>query len=391
MKKGLFQLQYELDEVRTYTENGADAGAKLYLDDIGDEEVRRELEAVTHMGYKEALRWLGSERATSDKAKSFAVPFTTHTPEALEYRLSGVTPQVLFVSRPLHTIERLDEYLYTISNHLPQGAYMWCHAMTAVLKRKLTLQRYPWGVAHAMIAWDYLWHRVCPKLKLTRRLYFFVTKGKERTYNRVEILGRLYRAGFEVVDEQFRDGEFFVIAHKEHKPVEDTPPSGSPLIHLRRIGLGGKEIVVHKFRTMYTYSEYIQPYIYRYQSLERGGKFKNDYRVNTWGRILRRTWLDELPMLWNVLRGDLKLVGVRPLSRQYYNLYSDEMQQLRIKAKPGMLPPFYYERKTPETLDEVQESERRYLEAYLKRPFATDWKYFWGIIGNILFNRKHSA
>jgi hypothetical protein len=263
--------------------------------------------------------------------------------------------------------------------------------MTAVLKRKLTLQRYPWGVAHAMIAWDYLWHRVCPKLKLTRRLYFFVTKGKERTYNRVEILGRLYRAGFEVVDEQFRDGEFFVIAHKEHKPVEDTPPSGSPLIHLRRIGLGGKEIVVHKFRTMYTYSEYIQPYIYRYQSLERGGKFKNDYRVNTWGRILRRTWLDELPMLWNVLRGDLKLVGVRPLSRQYYNLYSDEMQQLRIKAKPGMLPPFYYERKTPETLDEVQESERRYLEAYLKRPFATDWKYFWGIIGNILFNRKHSA
>ena len=37
MKKGLFQLQYELDEVRTYTENGADAGAKLYLDDIADE------------------------------------------------------------------------------------------------------------------------------------------------------------------------------------------------------------------------------------------------------------------------------------------------------------------------------------------------------------------
>ena len=56
-----------------------------------------------------------------------------------------------------------------------------------------------------------------------------------------------------------------------------------------------------------------------------------------------------------------------------------------------VLPPFYYERKTPETLDEVQESERRYLEAYLKRPFATDWKYFWGIVGNILFNRKHSA
>ena len=105
MKKGLFHLQYELNEVRTYTEKGADAGAKLYLDDIADEEVRREFEAVTKMGYKEALRWLGSARETSDKSKSYAVPFTTHTPEALEYRLNGLTPQVLFISRPLHTIE----------------------------------------------------------------------------------------------------------------------------------------------------------------------------------------------------------------------------------------------------------------------------------------------
>ena len=44
-----------------------------------------------------------------------------------------------------------------------------------------------------------------------------------------------------------------------------------------------------------------------------------------------------------------------------------------------------------QTLDEVQESERRYLEAYLKHPFATDWKYFWGIVANIIFNKKHSA
>ena len=76
---------------------------------------------------------------------------------------------------------------------------------------------------------------------------------------------------------------------------------------------------------------------------------------------------------------------------QYFSLYTPEMQELRIKAKPGLLPPFYYERKTPETLDEVQESERRYMEAYLKAPFATDWKYFWGIIGNIVFHRKHSS
>ena len=67
-----------------------------------------------------------------------------------------------------------------------------------------------------------------------------------------------------------------------------------------------------------------------------------------------------------------------------------EIQELRIKTKPGLLPPFYYEAQTPETIEEVQESEKRYLEAYLEAPFKTDWKYFWGIVGNILFHRKRS-
>ena len=63
------------------------------------------------------------------------------------------------------------------------------------------------------------------------------------------------------------------------------------------------------------------------------------------------------------------------------------------KRRPELvvLPPFYYERETPVTIDEIQASERRYLEAYLEHPFRTDWRYFWGIIGNIILNKKHSA
>ncbi|MBR1799423.1 MAG: sugar transferase [Bacteroidales bacterium] len=112
--------------------------------------------------------------------------------------------------------------------------------------------------------------------------------------------------------------------------------------------------------------------------------------MNVWGRLLRPLWLDELPMLWNWVKGDLKLVGVRPLSRQYFNLYSPEMQALRTKSKPGLMPPFYYERTTPNTIDEIQASERRYIEAYTNAPFRTDWRYFWGIVGNILFRHKTS-
>ena len=388
MKKGFFQLQYELEE--HYTEAGSDHGAKLTANGIIDPEVWQVLEATGKMGYKGTLKYL-MDRQAEPGGKILVIPITTRTPEAMRYRLEGVAPKLIFLSRPLHTIQQLDEQLYTINYMVPQDTYICCHSMTARLKHKLLLDRYPWGLNYLLVGWNYLWHRVCPKLRLTRRLYHFITHSKNNTYHRVEILGRLYRAGFDVLDEQFRSGEFFVTARKVKEPVDDATPTGSPIIHLRRIGLGGKEIVVHKFRTMYTYSEYVQPYIYHYQSLERGGKFKDDYRVNFWGRLLRRLWLDELPMIWNMLRGDLKLVGVRPLSRQYFSLYTPELQVLRIKTKPGLLPPFYYEAKTPETLDEVQDSERRYLEAYLQKPFATDWKYFWGIVGNILFHRKHSA
>lgn len=388
MKKGLFQLQYELPAADTYTEQGSDTGAKFSVDSIADDTVRSYLEATLTMSLKELMRWL-SQRTPDPKVA--VLPLTTCTPEALAYRLEGRKPQLLYILRPLHTIEHLNEFLYAANYLLPDDTIVCCHSMTAILKRKLNEQRYPWGIRQAVNVWNYLWHRVCPKLKLTKRLYHSVTHGKNNTYHRVEILGRLYRAGFEVLDEQFRSGEFFVTVRKVKEPVDDAAPTGSPIIHLRRIGLGGKEIAVHKFRTMYTYSEYIQSYIFHYQSLQTGGKFKNDYRINLWGRLLRRTWLDELPMLWNLLRGDIKLVGVRPLSRQYYSLYTPEMQQLRIKTKPGLLPPFYYDNHTPETIDEVQASERRYIEAYLQKPFATDWRYFWGIIGNIIFHRKHSA
>ena len=95
-------------------------------------------------------------------------------------------------------------------------------------------------------------------------------------------------------------------------------------------------------------------------------------------------------MLWNVFKGDMKWVGVRPLSGHFFSLYTPEMQELRTKVKPGMLPPFYYEKKTPKGLDEIQASERRYIEAYLKHPFRTDWRYFWGTVSNILLRQKSS-
>jgi len=88
------------------------------------------------------------------------------------------------------------------------------------------------------------------------------------------------------------------------------------------------------------------------------------------------------------LKGDIKLIGVRPLSLQYFNLYTKEVQSLRILTKPGLLPPFYAD--MPNTLEEIQQSEKRYLEKYLQHPFLTDWNYCWKILRNILLRSKRS-
>ena len=86
----------------------------------------------------------------------------------------------------------------------------------------------------------------------------------------------------------------------------------------------------------------------------------------------------------------MKLVGVRPLSSQYFNLYSKELQEKRIKFKPGLLPPYYAD--MPRTLEEIQESEMNYLLACEKKGvFLTDARYFWMILKNILFHQARSA
>ena len=91
-----------------------------------------------------------------------------------------------------------------------------------------------------------------------------------------------------------------------------------------------------------------------------------------------------------VVKGEMKLVGVRPLSPHYMSLYSEEVRSLRTQFTPGLLPPFYAD--LPGTLDEIQQSELRYLQACMtKGILITDIHYFFKIIRNLLFNHAKSA
>lgn len=101
-----------------------------------------------------------------------------------------------------------------------------------------------------------------------------------------------------------------------------------------RIGLGKKKFVLYKFRTMKESGpDFMTPEQQR--EWAQFGKLKNDDRVTGFGRFLRHYSLDELPQLWNVVRGDMALVGPRPIvdaEDAIYGRYSDRIHSV----KPGI-------------------------------------------------------
>lgn len=289
----------------------------------------------------------------------------------------------------INDLRHINTFFAAVNARLPEEGIYILSAETAKMRTDRIKNKYPLGINYLTLVFDYLLKRVGPKLKITRGLYFLLTRGQNRALTKVEILGRLYYSGFELVDEQQIDKLLYFVMRKKSQPRKDQNPSYGPLIRLKRKGKDGKTISVYKLRTMYPYSEYLQEYVYLNNELQAGGKMKNDFRVSPMGKFLRKVWLDEFPMIINLMKGELKVVGVRPLSMQYYNLYSEELKQKRTLVKPGLIPPFYVD--MPETLDEIQASESRYLDAYNQNPYKTDWNYFWRALNNIALKHARSA
>lgn len=305
----------------------------------------------------------------------------------LQHRVKS--PTLIVHNIPLNMVMHINTLLSFTNYKLENYGYVVCKCVTSGIRRDRIMQQNPKKINSLMCFLDYIIHRVIPKLKGVKRLYYWITKGERRALTRVEVLGRLYRAGFDVVCEKVISGKLYVVAKKIKEPIRDDKPSNGLLIRLKRTGKNAKTIGVYKFRTMHTYSEYLQPYMYKTEGLAKdGGRYGNDYRVSASGNFMRKVFIDELPMLINWIKGDLKLVGVRPLSSHYFSLYSKELQELRIKVTPGLLPPFYADK--PKSLEEKQESEMRYLNAYLKNPIRTDWVYFWRIFESIVFRGTRS-
>jgi hypothetical protein len=290
--------------------------------------------------------------------------------------------------RRTNDMRYINKFFEAVNLKLPNGGqYMGC-AETKELRKQRILRKYPPLLNWIYYFMDFVIKRIFPKFRITRRLYFLLTRGENRVMTRAEILGRLYSCGFEIQEEGQVNGKYFFLVNKIKEPAYNDDASYSLIIRLPRIGKDGKMIRVYKMRTMHAYAEYLQYYIYNTHNLKEGGKFNNDFRISMAGRVIRTLWLDELPMLINWFRGEVKLVGVRPLTEHYFKLYSKEHQERRITYKPGLVPPYYAD--LPKTIEEIEESERRFLNAYDKHPFRTNWRYFWRAFYNIVFKHARS-
>lgn len=124
-------------------------------------------------------------------------------------------------------------------------------------------------------------------------------------------------------------------AYKVHK--EDNGPI---FFCQERIGYHAKPFITYKFRTMFLDAEARAKILFRDDKIkseyEEGAKLKYDPRLTKIGAFLRRTSIDELPQLFNVLKGDMSLIGPRPLTESDVALCYGKSARLVYKTKPGM-------------------------------------------------------
>ena len=288
----------------------------------------------------------------------------------------------------INNFRRINKFHEHVNEILRLNGIYCCCAETLNQRKNRKKQNKNFIIKPILLFFDFIYKRVLPKLPIIKKFYFSITRGYNRVMSKTEIIGRLISCGFEISNIVQSEGLTYIISKKIDKPNFDMNASYGPLFKMKRIGKNGKIISVYKFRTMHPYSEYTQSKLIEENKLDQGGKIFNDYRITSYGKFMRKYWIDELPMIINFIKGDLKIFGVRPLSRDYYSRYPKDLQVLRVKTVPGLIPPFYYD--LPSTFEEICDSERKYLNSYFDKPYITDIKYFFVALWNIIVKRKRS-
>lgn len=157
-------------------------------------------------------------------------------------------------------------------------------------------------------------------------------------------------------------------------------PHGSPIFVQDRIGKDGKTFRFYKFRSMVVNAEdQLAGLMDRNEKDGPMFKIKDDPRITRVGRFIRKTSIDELPQLINVLKGDMSIVGPRPCLPREYVQFNDYQKQAKTFVNPG-LTCYWQVQQTRDDIsfDEWIELDMQYIK---ERSFLVDWKIIFDTIG----------
>ena len=291
--------------------------------------------------------------------------------------------------KKVNDMRYINKFFESVNEKLPDaGMFMGCTETSSQRYKRMAAKFSPF-IGKIVIMIDFVLNRIIPRLSWLQDLYFNLTLGHGRTLSKAETLGRLVSCGFEIIEfKEINDLTYFVVM-KTGKPKYDDNPSFYPIYRMPRIGKNGDIIYVYKLRTMHPYSEYLQDFVLKLNGYGSDGKIFNDFRLTKWGKFMRKLWLDELPQLINVLKGEMVLFGTRPLSKGAYNEYPEDVKEMRNKYKPGCVPPYVALLKQGR-LQSI-DAERIFLEEMKKNPYTTKTKYLFKAFYNIITNKIRSS
>ncbi len=152
--------------------------------------------------------------------------------------------------------------------------------------------------------------------------------------------------------------------------------NGPALFKQKRLGKNQKVITVYKFRTMCDHA------------FEKGGiaSSESDNRITKVGKFLRKTSLDELPQMFNIIAGDMAIIGPRPILDFEFEPYKDNQRYAhRYDAKPGMFCTVDIDLRATATREEQFEMDAEYVDNI---SFGLDCKVFFGIIKTVVTGKN---
>ena len=159
-------------------------------------------------------------------------------------------------------------------------------------------------------------------------------------------------------------------------------PHGNPFFAQTRCGRDGKLFKMYKFRSMYVDAEERLKDLLKDNEMDGPAfKMKDDPRITRVGGFIRKTSLDELPQLWNILKGDMSIVGPRPALPREVEQYT-ELQKQRMYVTPGLTCYWQTMPKRNEiTFDEWMALDLKYIQ---ERSFWVDWKIIFKTVGAVI-------